>query len=165
MRMSGTKRFFGLLGWFLLCMAIMAVGGAVGYLRLNPHIDDWFQSLNKPAWVPPPELFFFIWVALFMLMSVAVWIVWMQHEEPMAKLGVKFFMTQLVLILVWVAVFFGVKNPGAGAIEVVVLWLSIFATLCLFWQRSRMAGLLMFPQLAWFTFVAYLNVVIWQLNA
>jgi tryptophan-rich sensory protein len=34
-----------------------------------------------------------------------------------------------------------------------------------FWPRSRAAGLLFVPYLAWVTFAAVLNFTIWRLNA
>ena len=41
---------------------------------------------------------------------------------------------------------------------------AILATLVAFWKRSRWAGGLLVPYLAWVTFAAVLNVAIWQLN-
>ncbi|MGI9517537.1 MAG: TspO/MBR family protein, partial [Pirellulaceae bacterium] len=91
--------------------------------------------------------------------------VWVEREEPQSRLACKFFAAGLVLNVVWMFVFFGLKNPGAAAIECVVLWLTVFATFSLFWQRFRLAGALMLPYLICLTFIAYLNIVIWQMNA
>ena len=39
------------------------------------------------------------------------------------------------------------------------------ATLIAFWQRSKWAGGLLVPHLAWVSFAAVLNVAIWRMNA
>ena len=41
---------------------------------------------------------------------------------------------------------------------------AIGATIMAFWQRSRLAALLLVPYLSWVTFAAMLNFVIWRLN-
>lgn len=167
MRYTGTLTFgqklAGFVRWQVISLVAMAAGAVIIFARVATA-DSWFSSLAKPQWTPPDEWILPIWGGMFVLMGLAVWLVWMQREEPMARLGVKFFLAQLLLSLIWVTVFFGVKNPGAGAIEIVVLWLVILATFSLFWQRSKLAGLLMFPCMAWATFASYLNIMIWRLN-
>jgi tryptophan-rich sensory protein len=61
--------------------------------------------------------------------------------------------------------FFGLQNPGAAAVEIILLWAAILATLIAFWKRSTWAGGLLVPYLAWVSFAAVLNVAIWRLNA
>jgi len=60
--------------------------------------------------------------------------------------------------------FFRLQNPGAAAGEIVLLWMAILATLIAFWKRSKWAGGLLVPYLAWVSFAAALNVTIWQMN-
>jgi tryptophan-rich sensory protein len=50
-------------------------------------------------------------------------------------------------------------------LEIIVLWAPILATLIAFWQRSKWAGGLLVPHLAWVSFAAVLNVAIWRMNA
>jgi tryptophan-rich sensory protein len=60
--------------------------------------------------------------------------------------------------------FFGFQDPGAAVVEIILLWVAILATLIVFWRRSRWAGGLLVPYLAWVTFAAILNVAIWRMN-
>ena len=55
-------------------------------------------------------------------------------------------------------------SPGAAAIEVVLLWGAIVATLVAFLRVDRTAGLLMAPYLAWVSFASVLNFAVWHLN-
>jgi tryptophan-rich sensory protein len=71
---------------------------------------------------------------------------------------------QLVLNGLWSYFFFGLNNPGLAFIEIVVLWAAIASTLAAFWQRRRLAGLLLVPYLSWVSFAVYLNFELWRLN-
>ena len=57
-----------------------------------------------------------------------------------AKLPLALFAIQLVLNSLWSVLFFGLQNPGAAAVEIVLLWAAILATLIAFWKRSFWAG-------------------------
>jgi len=61
--------------------------------------------------------------------------------------------------------FFGLHTPGAAAVEIVLLWAAVLATLIAFWRRSRWAGGLLVPYLVWVSFASVLNFTIWRLNA
>jgi tryptophan-rich sensory protein len=81
-----------------------------------------------------------------------------------ARGALTLFAIQLALNLLWSALFFGLKAPGAALAEIVVLWLAIAATLVAFWRIDRIAGLLFVPYLAWVSFAVALTAAIWRLN-
>jgi tryptophan-rich sensory protein len=78
---------------------------------------------------------------------------------PLALFGI-----QLLLNVAWSALFFGLRNPGAALINIVLLWCAILATMIAFWRRSAPAGWLMLPYQAWVSFAVALNLAIWNLN-
>jgi tryptophan-rich sensory protein len=75
------------------------------------------------------------------------------------------FAVQLVLNLAWSWLFFGFQNPGLAFVDIVLLWAAIAVTMVAFWFRSAIAGILFVPYLAWVSFAAVLNFVVWRLNA
>ena len=48
--------------------------------------------------------------------------------------------------------------------EIVILWLAILATTVAFFGKSKVAGSLMLPYLAWVSFASVLNLTIWRMN-
>ena len=74
------------------------------------------------------------------------------------------FLTQLVLNGTWSFLFFGLRRPGWAALEIVLLWCSIVATMLAFARNSRLATGLLLPYLLWVSYAAVLNVAIWNLN-
>lgn len=173
--MGRLRSAFVLLGTIMLCMGAAVLGS----LATAPEIDGWYRTLSKPAWTPPGAVFGPVRTALYLMMAVAAWLVWRTSRatsEPAAApspLSMKFgvavaltlFAVQLALNVAWSWIFFGMRSPGWAAAEIVVLWLAIAATTIAFFGRSRLAGLLMTPYLAWVTFATALNVTIWRMNA
>jgi tryptophan-rich sensory protein len=98
-------------------------------------------------------------------MAIAAWLVWRQLELPGAELALLLFAVQLVLNVCWSGIFFTLHMPGAALVEILFLWIAIFATTIGFWPLSRAAGWLMAPYLLWVAFASALNYAIWRLNA
>ena len=71
---------------------------------------------------------------------------------------------QLVLNAAWTPLFFGLHRPDLGFLDIVLVWLSIIATIAVFYPIHAGAALLLLPYLAWVTFAAALNFAIWRLN-
>jgi tryptophan-rich sensory protein len=148
-------------GAILICESV----GFLGSIFTTPSIPGWYQQLVKPDIAPPNWVFGPIWTALFALMGIALFLVWRQgFKRPKVKAAVQVFVVQLGLNLIWSILFFGLHSPGAAFAEIICLWLAILATILVFKQRSSWAALLLIPYLAWVTFAAYLNYLIWQLN-
>ena len=71
---------------------------------------------------------------------------------------------QLLLNAAWSWLFFGRQAVGLALVDIVVLLLSIIATIVVFWPISRVAGALMIPYAVWVAFATALNASIWNLN-
>ena len=61
-------------------------------------------------------------------------------------------------------VFFGMHQMSLALVDLVLLWMSLAATLIAFWKVSRPAGLLLVPYLAWVSFAAFLNLTLLRMN-
>lgn len=155
---------FGVLK-FIASILICQLAGVVGSMFTTPAIRIWYESLNRPAWRPPNSVFGPVWIALYLLMGIALFLVW---RKGLAASGVKsalvIFFVQLALNALWSFVFFGLKAPGLAFAEILVLWVSIVLTIVWFYQVMPFSGLLLIPYLAWVSFAAILNHSIWQLN-
>ena len=152
--------WLGLAGFILLCLVAGAIGGSFA----APGLRQWYGSLSKPTWAPPNAIFGPVWMTLYVLMAVAAWRVWVARQAKARRPALILFMVQLGLNVAWPLVFFTLRMPGAAAIELGVLWVSILATTVVFFGASRIAALLMTPYLLWVTFAGFLNIAIWRLN-
>ena len=98
------------------------------------------------------------------MMAVAAWLVWRPAGFIAAKVPLLLFTVQLALNVAWSWIFFGLHQPGWAFVEIVTLWAAIAVTMREFFLRSRLAGWLLVPYLAWVSFAAVLNFAIWRLN-
>ena len=64
----------------------------------------------------------------------------------------------------WSVLFFGLRSPLFGLVEIVVLWIVILVNIWMFYRVSKTAGLLLVPYILWVSFAAVLNYSIWALN-
>ena len=154
------KQILVLILFIIICFAVAGIGS----LFTMPSIADWYAMLKKPGWTPPSWLFGPVWTVLYLSMAVAAWLVWRQVGFKAALIPMVIFTIQLTLNLLWSIIFFGKHNIGLAMADIVLLWLSIAATIFVFRQVNNMAGLLLVPYLLWVTFAAALNLSIWNLN-
>ncbi|HYD93211.1 MAG TPA: TspO/MBR family protein [Candidatus Paceibacterota bacterium] len=138
--------------------------GLLGSFFTASAIDSWYASLVLPAVAPPNWVFGPVWTLLYLFMGIALWLVWRKRAEKKTYLAYSLFGIQLILNTLWSYIFFGLQNPAAAFIEIIILWIAILGTVVVFTKASRTAGILLAPYLLWVTFAAYLNLQIWQLN-
>jgi translocator protein len=149
----------------IISIIICEGAGGIGAVFTTPAIPTWYTGLKKPGFTPPDSVFGPVWVTLYLLMAVAVFLVW---REGLDKAGVTpaftLFWIQLVLNILWSVIFFGLKSLSGGIAVIIVLWIAILANLILFFKVSTIAGGLLIPYLLWVSIAANLNFQIWKLN-
>jgi len=148
----------------IVLLAIVAAVSVLGSAVTVPKIPGWYASLNKPAFNPPAWVFGPVWTALYAMMAVAAWKVWLQPATPERRTALAWFALQLVLNAAWSQVFFGLERPGWALAVIVALVVAVAVTLWRFFQLDRLAGWLLAPYLAWLLFATVLNGAVVALN-
>jgi len=141
----------------------LLVGGS-GSLVTATSVREWYPHIQKPSWTPPDAAFGPVWSVLYLLMGVSAWLIWRNSEGSTRRRTLLIFVTQLVLNGIWSFLFFGLRSPGWAALEIVLLWCFIVATMVAFARISRLAAGLLLPYLVWVSYAAALNFAIWNLN-
>jgi len=122
------------------------------------------MELARPAWAPPGWLFGPVWTALYLMMGIAVWLVWRGHGFSRTRFALLLFGVQLTVNALWTWLFFVWRQGGWAFVEILLLWVLIVATMIAFWRLQRLAALLLLPYLAWVSFATALTWSIWKLN-
>lgn len=144
----------------LLCLLVEAISGWFTSMSLR----SWYPLLQKPVWNPPRWVFAPTWTVLYLLMAVAIWLVWKEKNSPWKETAYKCFAVQLLLNLLWTPLFFGLQCPLCALIDIIILWIFIVATLISFYAVRPVAGWLLVPYLLWVSYALTLNAAIWYLN-
>jgi len=154
-----ARPWIGLAGW----IAVTFVAAAAGAFA-SRNSRDFYLSLARPEWAPPPWVFAPVWTVLYLMMAIAAWLVWRKSGFRAGFVALALFLAQLVLNALWTWLFFEWKIGSWALADIVTLWFLVAATLLAFFWRSKLAAGLLAPYLAWIAFAGFLNHAVWKLN-
>ena len=139
--------------------------GYIGALYALPMIPAWFNSLNKPSFLPPNPLLIPIGMVLFLLLGLAMFFIWSSGEsERDVRTCLIFFIFGLVLNVLWTYIFFGLQSPLMALMVVIMLIAIVLSTIYQSVRVSIAACLLLIPYLVACVAVAIINYLIYIMN-
>lgn len=117
-------------------------------------IAEWYPTLTKPTLTPPNIVFPIAWNVLYLCMGLSLGrlIVHRQHKGI-----IRLWVLQLIANFLWSILFFTLRNPLAGFIDIVLLNILVGLYIFAASRRDRAAAWLFVPYLLWTLFAAYLN--------
>lgn len=147
--------------WYLPVAFVQFIASRITVGSINP----WYKGLNKAPWNPPAWVFGPTWTLLYLMMAVAVWIVFLTKPKTSKhKLAYTLFFMQLFVNGVWSFLFFGMHSPGWALIDLTLLVVLLVLTFIVFFRIRPLAGWLLVPYLIWSFYALTLNAAIWWLN-
>jgi translocator protein len=142
----------------------LAVGGASGFFTAS-GVQTWYTTIQKPYWNPPNWIFGPVWTSLYIMMGIALFLVWKEEcSGVLKKTAIALFAIQLILNFFWSLIFFGMHQPGWALVEIIAMWLAILATIFAFANVNKTAAWLLVPYIAWVSFATILNYTLWKIN-
>jgi translocator protein len=148
----------------LCVVAIELLGGLSGWLSNSGYGNGWFDTLQKPSFMPPGWTFGVVWPILYALLGIALAMILAEPASPRKQAALTFFFIQLVLNFAWSPIFFAGHDIVLANIVIFVMAVVTAVAARLFLKLRKTAGLLMVPYLAWLVFAATLNSTIQSLN-
>jgi len=145
----------------LLCI----VAGSLGSLVTITGPGSWYAQLIKPAFQPPNWIFGPMWTLLFILMGIALYLIWERGSgKPEVRFALTVFGLQFALNILWSFLFFGLRSPFLGLLDIIILWWLVLATIVAFYRVRESAAYFLIPYIAWVSFAMILNATIYILN-
>jgi len=142
----------------------VAVGATAGFFTAT-GAGSWYQTIQKPTWNPPGWIFGPVWTTLYIMMGIALFLVWKSGAaEGLKKTAITLFAIQLVLNFFWSFIFFKMEQPGWAFAEIIAMWVFILLTIFAFAKVNTTAAWLLVPYISWVSFASILNYTIWKLN-
>lgn len=127
---------------------------------------EWYLSLAKPEFAPPPETFGLAWGIIYPLIVLAfLWTLYLYFVKKAVSRGfVLLFVLNLVLNLTFTATTLATKSTVLAALHIVLVlgtlaWLMLRA-----WKSSKVVFVLLVPYLLWGAFATVLQLSITALN-
>ena len=138
----------------------------VGFTASNfqtDAIENWYPYLNKPSLTPPNIIFPVMWSVLYACMGISVGLI-IKSKDVRKNKVIALFLIQLVLNFCWSFLFFYLRNPFMGLIDIMLLDLFLILYCVSSYRISHSASYLFIPYILWVSFAAYLNIYIFIYN-
>lgn len=149
---------------FISILIPLLVGAISGYFT-SSGVNGWYAVANKPWFNPPNWIFAPVWTSLYILMGIALFLVWKSDAATSTKqAAIALFAVQLTLNFFWSIIFFKLQQPGWAFAEIIMMWVMILLTIFSFGKISSTAAWLLVPYISWVSFASVLNYSIWRLN-
>ena len=153
-----SKKIISLLIFVLLAFGASAWGGLVTSLYKEP----WYSTIIKPEFNPPDWIFAPVWIALYLAMSVAIWLIWINPKKTEKVIYIYFI--HLLVNGSWSLFFFGLHLILVSLIIIAVIIFLVVWLIKLYYPINKISSYLMFPYLAWLSYAFLLNFYIFILN-
>ena len=145
--------------FFILLITFTA--SAIGGYTTTSFKEPWYSEIILPSFNPPSWVFGPVWTILYIMMSVAIWKIWI--NEFNLKL-LKLYFIHLVFNTTWSVIFFGLHQIGVALINLVIIMLFIILLMQRYFVRDKISFYLMIPYLLWSSYALVLNSAIFILN-
>ena len=144
----------------LILLVTFAASGIGGFVT-SSFKEPWYSEIILPTFNPPSWVFSPVWTALYILMSVAIWIVWSKTSN---KKILQLYFVHLFFNAIWSVIFFGFHQIFVALIDLGIILIFIIWLMKIYYQVSKISFLLMTPYLLWSSYALILNTTIFYLN-
>ena len=156
--MSLTKKIVSLLIFNLLAFGASAWGSYV----TNLYKEPWYSMIAKPSFNPPEWIFAPVWITLYIAMSVAIWLIWINPQRKEKIIYIYFI--HLLINGSWSIFFFGLHLILASLIIIAIIIFFVIWLMKLYYPINKISTFLMVAYLFWISYAFVLNFYIFILN-
>jgi len=156
--MSLIKKITSLLIFIILAFGASAWGGLITSFYKEP----WYSTIIKPSFNPPDWIFAPVWITLYIAMSVAAWLIWINPKRKEKIIYIYFI--HLLVNGSWSLFFFGLHLILVSLIIIAIIIFFVIWLMKLYYPINKLSSFLMFPYLIWLGYAFILNFYIFILN-
>ena len=151
------KKYFSLILILLITFSASGIGSfSVSYFK-----EPWYSEIILPSFNPPAWVFAPVWTILYIMMSVAIWKVWISLFD--AKV-LKIYFIHLFFNSTWSVMFFGFHQIGLALINLIIILIFIVLLMKIYFKKNKISFYLMVPYFLWSSYALMLNTFIFFLN-
>jgi len=133
----------------------------IGSYATTTFKEPWYSEIILPSFNPPSWVFAPVWSALYLLMTIAIWKIWINSFDIRI---LTIYLIHLFFNSTWSVVFFGFHLIGLALVNLIIILLFIIYLMKEYLIRDKVSFYLMIPYLAWSSYALILNTSIFLLN-
>ena len=145
----------------VLILLITFIASAIGGFTTAAFKEPWYSEVILPSFNPPSWVFAPVWTTLYILMSVAIWRIWIKFFD-LKILSIYFF--HLLFNATWSIVFFGFHQIELALINLIIILIFIIVLMKIYLNKDKLSFFIMVPYFLWSSYALLLNTVIVILN-
>ena len=146
---------------FILFLIITFSASLVGGLATINFKEPWYSQIILPSFNPPSWVFGPVWTILYILMSVAIWRIWINYYD---KKILNLYFLHLFFNMIWSIIFFGFHQIGLALLDLIIIIIFIVLLMKIYYLKDKISFSLMVPYFLWSTYALILNFNIFILN-
>lgn len=123
--------------------------------------EPWYSEIILPSFNPPSWVFAPVWTALYIMMSIAIWRVWIKLSD---KKILEIYFYHLFFNATWSVIFFGFHLIELALFNLIIILFFIIKLMQIYFKKERFSFYLMVPYLLWSSYAFVLNFTIAILN-
>ena len=146
---------------FLFVVLITFSASAMGGFVTSSFKEPWYSQIIQPSFSPPSWVFGPVWTTLYFLMSLAIWLFWINFKN---KKVLYIYFIHIFFNAIWSIIFFGFHQIFLALLNLIIILIFIIWLMNIYYKTYRLSFLLMLPYLLWSTYALILNGSIFYLN-
>ena len=144
-----------------LILLITFIASAIGGYTTASYKEPWYSEIILPSYNPPSWVFGPVWTTLYVMMSVAIWKIWIKYFDTKI---LKIYFIHLFFNATWSIIFFGFHQILFAMINLFIILIFIIILIKLYYSKNKLSFILMIPYLLWSTYAFILNFSIFLMN-
>ena len=145
----------------VLILLITFIASAIGGFTTAFFKEPWYSGIILPSFNPPSWVFAPVWTTLYILMSLAIWRIWVKFYD--LKILIVYFY-HLLFNATWSIVFFGFHQIELALINLIIILIFIIVLMKIYLNKDKLSFFIMVPYLLWSSYALLLNTAIVIIN-
>ena len=145
----------------ILIILITFIASVIGGFTTATFKEPWYSEIILPSFNPPSWVFGPVWTTLYILMSIAIWRIWVIfHDRKILNL----YFFHLFFNSTWSIVFFGFHLIELALINLIIILIFIIILMKIYFDKEKISFFIMIPYFLWSAYALVLNSAIVILN-
>ena len=146
---------------FFLLLLITFLASAIGGFTTASFKEPWYSEIVLPSFNPPSWVFAPVWTTLYILMSIAIWRVWINFFD---RKILNIYFIHLIFNASWSVIFFGFHQIELALLNLIIILIFIFILMGIYLRKDKLSFFLTLPYFFWSSYALVLNFWIVLLN-
>ena len=146
---------------FFLILTITFIASGIGGFTTTSFKEPWYSEIILPSFNPPSWVFAPVWTILYILMSIAIWKIWINFFD---RKILNIYFIHLIFNASWSVIFFGFHQIELALLNLIIILIFIIILMRIYFKKDKLSFYLTLPYFFWSSYALILNTSIVVLN-